>query len=55
MSFLLELQSVIRRYQSGEEGLDLLKHISLKIHSMKLELVAIIVTSGLDKSTLINI
>lgn len=53
MTVLLELSSICRSYQSGEQNLQVLNNISLQINAG--EMVAIIGASGSGKSTLMNI
>lgn len=50
---LLELKSIHRSYPSGEQSVEVLKDISLKINAG--EMVAIMGASGSGKSTLMNI
>jgi macrolide transport system ATP-binding/permease protein len=53
MAALLELSEIRRSYQSGEQTLEVLKSVSLRIDAG--EMVAIIGASGSGKSTLMNI
>ncbi len=53
MAALLELSDIRRSYQSGDQTLEVLKNVSLRIDAG--EMVAIIGASGSGKSTLMNI
>ncbi|MBL5905893.1 macrolide ABC transporter ATP-binding protein/permease MacB [Serratia fonticola] len=53
MAALLELSDIRRSYQSGDQTLEVLKSVSLRIDAG--EMVAIIGASGSGKSTLMNI